>query len=45
VNQDGLKFNGTHHLPVYADDVNMLSGSVHTLKKSTEAQQILVFCT
>ena len=34
VNQDGLKFNGTHQLSVYAD-VNILSGSVHTVKKNT----------
>ena len=33
VNQDGLKLNGTHQLLVYADDVNILGGSVHTLKK------------
>jgi hypothetical protein len=36
VNQDGLEWNGTHQLPVYADDVNILGGSVHTVKK-TEA--------
>ena len=28
VNQDGLKLNGTHQLLVYADDVNILDGSV-----------------
>jgi len=33
VNQDGLKLNGTHQLLVYADDVNILSGSLHTTKK------------
>ena len=33
VNQDGLKLNDTHHLLVYADDVNILGGSVHTVKK------------
>jgi hypothetical protein len=33
VNQDGLKLNGTHQLLVYADDVNILGGSVHTTKK------------
>ena len=33
VNQDGLKLNGTHHLLVYADDVNVLRGSVHTYYK------------
>jgi len=37
VNQDGLKLNGTHHLQVYADDVNILGGSVHTLKENAEA--------
>ena len=37
VNQDGLKLNGTHQLLVYADDVNILRGSVHTVKKNTEA--------
>jgi len=32
VNQDGLKLNGTHQLLAYADDVNILGGSIHTLK-------------
>jgi len=32
-----LKFNGTHQLLVYADDVNILGGSLHTLKKNTGA--------
>jgi len=36
VNQDGLKLNGTHQLLVYADDVNILGGSVHTLKGNAE---------
>ena len=31
VNQDGLKLNGTHQLLAYADDVNILGGSIHTL--------------
>jgi len=35
--QDGLKLNGTHQLLVYADDVNILGGSVHTMKENTEA--------
>jgi len=37
VNQDGLKLNGTHKLPVYAYDVNILGGSVHTVKENAEA--------
>ena len=37
VNQDGLKLNGTHQLLVYADDVNILGGSVHTVKENAEA--------
>jgi hypothetical protein len=31
-----LKLNGTHQLSVYADDVNTLSGSIHTTRKKTE---------
>ena len=37
VNQDGLKLNGTHQLLAYADDVNILGESVHTVKKNAEA--------
>ena len=33
INQDGLKLNGTHQLLAYADNVNILGGSVHTVKK------------
>jgi len=29
-----LKLNGTHQLLVYADDVNILGGSVHTVKEA-----------
>jgi len=36
VNQDGLKLNGTHQLLAYADDVNILGGSLHTLKENAE---------
>ena len=37
VNQDELKLNGTHQHLVYADDANILGGSVHTIKKNAEA--------
>jgi hypothetical protein len=33
----GFKLNGTHRLLVYADDVNMLGGSIHTIRKNMEA--------
>jgi len=33
VNHDGLKLNGKHQLLGYADDVNILGRSVHTIKK------------
>jgi len=32
-----LKLNGTLQLLPYADDVNILGGSVHTLKENAEA--------
>jgi len=34
--QDGLKLNGTHQFLVYADDVNILGGSVYILKAKTQ---------
>jgi len=37
VNRDGLTLNGAHQLLVYADDVNILHGSVHTVKENAEA--------
>jgi hypothetical protein len=37
VNQDGLKLNATNKLLVYAADDNILGGSIHAIKKSTEA--------
>ena len=42
--QDGLKLNDTHQLLVYADvnilDVNMLGGSVHTVKENAEVSVV-----
>ena len=32
-----LKLNGTHQLLAYADNVNILGGSIHTLKENAEA--------
>jgi hypothetical protein len=36
VNQDGLKLNGKHQLLAYADAVNILGGSIHTVKGNGE---------
>ena len=33
----GLKLNGTHQLLAYANDVNILGGSIHTPKENAEA--------
>jgi hypothetical protein len=37
VNQDGLNLNGTHQLLACANDVNIMGGSVHTVKENAEA--------
>jgi hypothetical protein len=37
VNQDSLKLNGTHLLLAYADDVNILGGSMRSVKENAEA--------
>ena len=36
VNQDVLKLSGTNQLLVYADSVNILGGSIHTMKENAE---------
>jgi hypothetical protein len=36
-NHEGLKLNGTREVLVYAVDVNILAGSIHTIRKNTEA--------
>ena len=35
--QDSIKLNGTYQLLVYAYDVNMLGGSVHTIMENADA--------
>jgi hypothetical protein len=35
-NQVGLKFNGTHQLLAYADDVNLLGDNIDTIEKKTQ---------
>jgi hypothetical protein len=42
VNQKALKLNGTNQLLFYADDVNVVCGSVHTIKKNTDVSLLLV---
>jgi len=37
VNQDGLKLNGTYQLLAYADNVNILGGSIRAVKENSEA--------
>jgi len=35
-----LKLNGTHQLLVYADDVNILDGSIHSINENTESSVV-----
>jgi len=39
-NQDGLKLNVTHQRLVYADDINILGGSICTIHKNTRASLV-----
>jgi hypothetical protein len=40
VKQEGLKLNGTNQLLVYADDVNIWGGNVHSTQKNTDAFRV-----
>jgi hypothetical protein len=42
VSQGGLKFNGTHQVLVYADDVNMLGGAYTPQRKTQKLWLYLV---
>jgi hypothetical protein len=42
VNQDDLKLNGRHELLAYADEVNILGGSAHTVKGNAEFYWLLL---
>ena len=42
VNHDCVKINGTHQLSVYADDVNILGGSVRTVKENADVLVVAV---
>jgi hypothetical protein len=37
INQYGLKSIGTHYLLIYADDIDIFRGSLHTVKENAEA--------
>jgi hypothetical protein len=36
-NQEGLKFNGTHQLLAYTDQVNIVGENIDTTQRNTEA--------
>jgi hypothetical protein len=42
VNQDGLKLNGTYQLLVHAHGANIMGGSIHAVRKSTEALVVVI---
>jgi hypothetical protein len=37
VNQNGSKLKGTHQILVFADDINIIGGGIHTITTNTEA--------
>jgi hypothetical protein len=37
VSRDGWKLNGTHQVLVYTVGLNILGGSIHTIRKNAEA--------
>jgi hypothetical protein len=42
VNQEALKLNTTHRVLFFADNVNILGRSVHTIRKNTETLVIAI---
>jgi hypothetical protein len=42
VKEDGFKLIGTHQLLVFADDVNILGGRVHTMHENAEPLIVVV---
>jgi len=39
VNQDGLKFNDIYQFLVYADYVNIMGGSIHTMMMTIKSKK------
>lgn len=40
--EGGVKFNGSRHLLIHADGVNLLGESVHVIKRDTEASLVAI---
>jgi hypothetical protein len=40
-----FKLNGTHQLLIYADDSNIMGGSVHTINENAEALVVASMAT
>ena len=41
-NQEGLKLNGKHQSLIYGDKVNIIYGSIYTIKGNTEALLVAI---